>query len=190
MDQQGEQPTQPTPKPPASAPTDRAAAAGLPPDSGPEVRVLRLRPAIARGRPVAFLLVVLGLLLAAAGALYVAIDGGKVLFGDTFWLVVCGLVGVGGLVTLFVWWLGTLSASLEVTNKRTVERRGLFSRATSEVLHDNIRNIKVDQTFMDRICNVGTIGISSSGTEGIEVTMKNLRNPHGVREIIDKYRPL
>ncbi|MFI4915564.1 MAG: PH domain-containing protein [Phycisphaerales bacterium JB060] len=195
----------PTPKPearqshadtPSSAPSgtpervDRAAAAGLPSEFGPEVRVLRLRPAMFRARPFSF--VALVLLMAAAGvvALYAAVSEKPLWPGDAFWLVVCLLVFLAAAVTMLVWFLKTMSACLEITTKRTTENHGLFSRATSEVLHDNIRNIAVKQSFVDRVFNVGVMEISSSGQSGIEITMKDVRDPHGVRETIDKYREL
>ena len=169
---------------------DRAAAVGLPSEFGPEVRVLRLRPAMFRARPFSFIALVL--LMTAAGilALYAAVRKESLWPGDTFWLVICLLVFLAAAVTMFVWFLKTMSACLEITTKRTTESHGLFSRATSEVLHDNIRNIAVKQSFVDRVFNVGLIEISSSGQAGIEITMKDVRDPHGVRETIDKYREL
>lgn len=169
---------------------DRAAAAGLPSEFGPEVRVMKLRPAMFRARPFSFIGLVL--LMTAAGilALYAAVSSEPLIFGDTFWLVICLLVFVAAAITMFVWYLLKLSASLEITTKRTTESHGLFSRATSEVLHDNIRNIAVKQSFIDRVFNVGQLEISSSGQSGVEITMKDVKDPHGVREKIDKYREL
>jgi hypothetical protein len=89
-----------------------------------------------------------------------------------------------------VWKIKTLGAALEITNKRTVERRGLFSKATSEVVHDNIRNVQVDQTFWQRVWKVGALGLSSSGQDGIEIHMQHVPKPEEVRRIIDLYRPL
>jgi uncharacterized membrane protein YdbT with pleckstrin-like domain len=83
-----------------------------------------------------------------------------------------------------------LGAAFEVTTKRTVMHRGFFSRATSEVVHDNIRNIQVDQTFLQRVFGVGRIGISSSGQDGVEIQVNHLREPDKLREIIDLYRPI
>ena len=58
------------------------------------------------------------------------------------------------------------------------------------MLHDNIRNIAVKQSFIDRVFNVGKLEIFSSGQSGVEITMKDVKDPHGVRETIDKYREL
>ncbi len=96
-----------------------------------------------------------------------------------------------GWTALAVWVMfSRLTYSLEVTNKRTVLRHGLLSRSSSEVLHDHVRNIEIDQTFMQRIMRVGKIGVSSSGQDGIEVQMDRIPNPRKIREIIDLYRPM
>lgn len=169
---------------------DRAAAAGLPSEFGPEVRVLKLRPTMFRARPFSY--IGLASLMAGAGvlALIAAIKSEPLWPADGFWLVVCLLMFLAGAIVMGIWFLKTMSACLDVTTKRTTENHGLFSRATSEVLHDNIRNIAVKQSFVDRVFNVGVIEISSSGQSGVEITMKNIRDPHGVRETIDKYREL
>ena len=189
-EQQNEAPKTDAPEGAEAKRVDRAAAAGLPSEHGPEVQVIKLRPAMFRARPFSFL--GLTLLMAAAGivALAAAIREQPLWPADGFWLVVCLLVFVAAAITMFVWYLLKLSASLEITTKRPTERHGLFSKATSEVLHDNIRNIAVTQSFIDRVFNVGKLEISSSGQSGVEITMKDVKNPHGVRETIDKYREL
>ncbi len=160
---------------------------GLPPDSGPEQQVMLVRPSLMRSRPVSFIAVgvvgATGLVLAAIHlispatvAVWVAI------------IAVLALVGALGLIGW--WWVQTLSAALEITNKRTVSRRGLLSRSTSEVVHDNIRNVQVSQSFWERIWKVGSIGISSSGQDGIEIQMRKIPDPQKLRETIDLYRPL
>ena len=195
MDEQHDTPGADAPKTDSPGPetrerVDRAAAAGLPSEFGPEVRVLKLRPAMFRARPFSFLGLIV--LMAAAGvvALVAAFNEKPMWPADGFWLVVCLLVFLAAATTMIVWYLMKLSASLEITTKRTTESHGLFSRATSEVLHDNIRNIAVKQSFIDRVFNVGQLEISSSGQSGVEITMKDVKDPHGVREKIDKYREL
>ncbi len=169
----------------ASGAPDRAVAAGYPPDSGPEQPVLLVRPAMFRARPLSFTAGMLGLIAAIVGGFYFGFSQ------ERQWIMwPCIVVAVALAVVFIVWKIHTMSAALEVTNKRTVERRGLFSRATSEVLHDSIRNVTVRQTFWERVWGVGEIGIASSGHEGVEVKMKRLAHPNRVREIIDLYRPL
>lgn len=164
---------------------DKAEAAGLPPDRGPEVDVISVRPAMFRSHPFIYLgMVVVGLL----GLVVVFWKG---LFPTSMTWLIAGLVLLlASVMMLGVWKIKTLGTSLRITNKRTVVIIGLFSRATSEVVHDNIRNIQVTQSFMQRVFRVGRLGLSSSGQDGIEIDVPNLPNPDRIREIIDTYRPL
>jgi hypothetical protein len=171
-------------KPPGE--DDKAAAAGYPPANGPEQRVLLIRKSMFRARPFLFLLV---LLLVLGG-------GGLAAYAWTVnpprpALTWAGLAAaILGLLCLVVWKVSTLNQSLEITNKRTIERKGLFSRFTSEVRHQDIRNIQVTQSFFDRVMSVGRIGISSAGQDDVEIVADDVPSPDRVREIIDLYRVL
>lgn len=166
----------------------RPEALGLPPDSGPEQAVLHVRPAMMRAKPMVFFAhllilvaglagVVLGLMTAVAA---VPVAGA----------IIGGIAAAAALISLGIWKIKTLSAALEITNKRTVHRKGLLSKATSEVVHDNIRNVQVTQSFWQRLWGVGTLGLSSSGQDGIEIEIGDIPRPERVRKVIDAYRPL
>ena len=119
---------------PKDRPLDRAEAAGLPPDSGPEKTVMLIRPVMFRARPILFGAEFLAT-LAGLGLLVWGLADGQIAF--TIGGAVLCLIGA---VPLLIWWIDRLGASLRITNKRTIERRGLLSRSTSEVLHDNSVN--------------------------------------------------
>ena len=126
-----------------------------------EETLLEANPAMFRNNPFAFILSVI--LVAAAGV---------------------------GLVILGIWWLDTKAAMLTVTNKRTIQRKGLFSRKTTEVLHRDVRNIEISQSMSQRMFGVGSIGIASAGQAGIEIQFAGIRDPDGVKALIDCYRDL
>lgn len=166
----------------AAAP-DRAEQMGLPPDRGPEVQVIKVHPAMFRAKPwlglILWTLIIGGLITAIAGlatgvGIPFAIGGGIAL--------AIGLIGLG------IWWVLSLGTTLTITNKRTIVRRGILSRATREILHDRIQDIQITQSFWNRIWNVGTIGLSSSGEAGIEIHVEGLARPIRLREMIDAYR--
>lgn len=170
---------------PGTKTIDKAAAAGFPPDHGPETRVIKVRRGWARTRPGRFTLSVLVLLVCITGLIWVP------LADRTQWwnaLFVPGAMVPFALLSW--WWIDRYSASLVITTKRTTMHTGFFRRSTSEVVHDNIRNVQVDQTFWQRLWRVGKLGISSSGQDGVEVQVNHLPNPDKLREIIDLYRPL
>ncbi len=163
----------------------RAREAGLPLDSGSEETVVKIRRCLWRARP----LVTLAMALLPIGVLVFT----HWITDPTFGLA-AKIFGVSALLSwggYAVWWVATtFTAQLEITNKRTIERRGLFSRSSNEVLHDHVRNIRVTQTLAERMLRIGSVGISSSGQDGIEIEMRDLPNPDKVRKVIDVYRPL
>ena len=177
------------PPPSTRPPRDRAVEAGFPPDSGPEQKVETYRIAMMRAAPLKFF----GLAILLVGG---AIAGTVIWFtkqDQTGWQILAGFLWFLAVVSLGVlaWWkILTYGSVLKITNKRAVAQRGIFSKATSEVLHDNIRNVKITQSFWQRVWNVGTIGISSAGQDDIEVEMADLPGPHEIARIIDLYRPL
>jgi phage FluMu protein Com len=164
---------------------DRAAAAGFPPSNGPEAFVRQVRSSMFRARPWTTLLM---FVLIAGGGI-----GGVALAFMTDkrpYAIACAVAFVVGLLWLGVWKVLALEVRLEITTKRTIERRGLFSKSTTEVMHADIRNFQLSQSFWQRLLNVGTIGISSAANEDVEIVMKNVPKPEEVRKIIDLYRPI
>ena len=107
-----------------------------------------------------------------------------------FWFILFVPMALGGIALICWWWVDRLGASLEITTKRTIMHHGILSKSSSEVVHDNIRNIQITQSFLQRVMQVGEIGISSSGQDGIEIQINHLRDPDNLRKIIDLYRPL
>lgn len=86
--------------------------------------------------------------------------------------------------------LKSLNAKIRVTSKRIVDTDGFLNRRVSEVLHRDIRNVRVEQTFSQRIWRVGAIAVYTGGEEAPEIYMENVPDPHHVREVIDVYRPM
>ncbi len=149
-----------------------------------ETVLLRVRPAMFRARPATFSgLVLLGLGGVGAGIYLMA-------NGQSMWGAVCLAASLLGWAPLGVWRVFKLATSLEITNKRTVSYRGLLSKASTEVRHNDIKNFQIDQTFLNRLLRVGTVGISSSGQDEIEILVKDLPNPYRIRELIDQHRKL
>ena len=97
------------------------------------------------------------------------------------------VVGLG-LVLLLVWWIQVLGTTLTVTNEQTTLRKGILSKYTNDVFHSNVRNIQVRQSFLQRLFNVGWVGISSAGQSGLEIEINGIQDPEKVKEIIDDHR--
>jgi uncharacterized membrane protein YdbT with pleckstrin-like domain len=162
-------------------------ASGLPPDSGPEQPVCVVHPAMMRAHPFRGVLLIF---VVAGGA-------GLVIWS---WLsdvagAVWAWVGLGVLAVAALWWVLWLVTArywvkLTISNKRTVRQEGIIRRHTSEVLHDHVRNVEIRQSFLQRVMNVGYLGISSSGQEGIEIEVSDLPSPYELKALIDRYRNL
>ncbi|MDF1808807.1 MAG: PH domain-containing protein [Phycisphaerales bacterium] len=164
---------------------DRAAKAGYPPDFGPETQVLKVRRCWFRSRVIRFSIAILAVLVGIVGMIWVMWSDRSLVWMGLF--TPSTIIGAGLLIW---WWIDRFSASLEITSKRTIMHHGILSKSSSEVVHDNIRNIQIDQSFLQRVMRVGKIGISSSGQDGVELQVNHLQDPDKIREIIDLYRPL
>jgi len=165
-----------------AAKEDRAAAAGHPPAFGPEVNVIRLRPAMFRAKPFRFLLLVVGLFGGAAGALVLLSMEHKP------WAIAAGAGGLLSGIVLAGWRIKTMHDGLLITTRRIIDRSGLLSKKTSEVMLKDIRHVVVTQKFMERLFSVGTLAISSSSDDGVEIYMQDVPKPEEVKRIIDLYR--
>jgi hypothetical protein len=189
-------PASPAAAEPARKPAGRARSAEpaqtfegrpLPPDEGPEQGICVVHPAMVRAHP--FRLLAILILLAGGGVL--AIWGSSTDTGWT-WVQWPGLIlAVAGALWWIAWYLGAhLWVKLEISNKRTVRKEGIVRRNSSEVLHDHVRNVEIRQSFLQRLTNVGYLGISSSGQDGIEIEVRDLPKPYELKSLIDAYRNL
>lgn len=108
------------------------------------------------------------------------------------WFVICLIlcpIGIG-LVAFLIWWLQVKATLLTVDDEKTVLRRGLLSKHTNEVRHRDVRNIKVAQSFFQRVFGVGAIEVSSAGQADEEITVSGIPDPEKVKEIINAHRNL
>lgn len=157
-----------------------------------ERTLLEVHPAIFRARPLTSLALLLLLVLAVSSL--IASSAGSLAWGTTLW----GPLSVAAWFSLFIllvlvgfvayWTLISRMTKLTITDERTIHRYGLISRDTSEVQHDDVRNMQLDQTFLQRLLNIGTIAISSSGQDDLEVVARRIPNPGGVLETIREHQ--
>lgn len=169
------------------APADKPEAKGLPPESGPEIDITIVRPAMFRAHPFRYLLIVM-MFFGGMGLTVLT----PMIERWATWLAWPGLViGLAGLTWYIAWWISThLWVRLTLSNKRTVRSEGIIRRHTSEVLHDHVRNVSIQQSFLQRILRVGYLGIASAGQKGIEIEIHDIPHPDRVKAIIDEYRKM
>lgn len=162
-------------------------AKGLPPDEGPEQDISVVHPAMFRAHPFRFLAITVLFVGGIALAIYSATSDQV-----GVWLAWVGLViTLAGAGWWVVWYVTAhLWVKLTISNKRTIRHEGIIRRHTSEVLHDHVRNVAIKQSFLQRLLNVGYIGISSSGQDGIEIEVRDIPRPYAVKALIDEYREM
>ena len=155
--------------------------------SADERLIRRVRPAAFRRAPIKS-----ALLFGTAGlALTAAI--GVSFRSDDDWLVatttIVGIiVAVLCILPLALAFIETRFESLTVTSQRSLWRRGIFTKATSEVQHDDIRNIQIKQGLLDPIPKVGTVSISSAGQDDMEIVVTGVPRPQEFVEMVRAYQ--
>lgn len=173
-------------RPPGSsrAGEPRAGAARKSDPREPERELCVVRQAMMRANPIQFF----GLGVVGLGGL---IMGALVVSSGAYPLaILLGLLGLASMIWLATWYVRTLDAKLIVTTKRTIARTGLLSKRTTEILHRDIRNFTMTQSFWERVWGVGTIGISSAAEDDTEIVMRDVPRPKDIHALIDLYRPL
>lgn len=153
----------------------------------PERIIAVVRPAMFRAHPFRFLGIALVFVAGVGGAIAAKIG----IEGTTGTVVALAafLVALAAIVAWATWWIGaSLWMRVEITNLRTVRYEGIVRRHSTEVLHDHVRSVDIRQGFLQRVMNVGTVGIDSAGQDGIEIEIDDMPDPYGIKKVIDRYR--
>lgn len=102
----------------------------------------------------------------------------RVSWWSQFGMIVLGvllLVVAIGLVFLVVAWINVRSTEIAITNRRVIAKFGFIKRDTVEINLDKIEALKVEQGFVGRVLNFGTIYISGAGTSVAPI--RNIADP-------------
>jgi uncharacterized membrane protein YdbT with pleckstrin-like domain len=153
----------------------------LKPVSG-ETVLYEAHPSMFRNHPFWFIIMVLLCLVGFA------IPFLPIKTSGTTKLVEIAVPMVIGLIAFFIWWLKCKATTLTVTTERTSCRRGILSKSITEVWHQDIRNVQLDQSLLQRILDVGKLGISSAGQSGLEISVSGIPKPDEVKRVIDEHR--
>lgn len=159
-----------------------------------ESTLLVVRPALFRAHPVSYL----GLVALAFAGLVVTIL--------PLFMVVSAVVSLGGVAIMIAAAVGFLKLfvfshrwyRLKVTDRRTIDERGIVTRRHSEVLHDHAVNIRISQTVWQRLMKLGDFEIESAAGGSVdpetgirtatEISIKDIPDPYGVKAVIDRHR--
>ena len=102
-----------------------------------------------------------------------------------FWFVVSIiLVPVGvGILILLGWYLVIKATRLAIVGTDVVLEKGLLSKERTELAISSIRSVRVYQSFINRICGVGTISVFTAGDRP-EMSAAGIPDPNRFRDIV------
>jgi uncharacterized membrane protein YdbT with pleckstrin-like domain len=86
---------------------------------------------------------------------------------NSFWTIILGIIlipvfGVG-LILLLMVFCNFATTELVITNKRLVSKKGFISRRVIEIPLSKVETIRVEQGFMGRILNYGSVVVAGAG---------------------------
>ena len=157
-----------------------------------EETVLVTHPAAFRNRPGKTLLAILAIALGVA-VVIAGLAGGLGLgliepvtaaVGGTVVAAVGGVLIAGGLIAMGIWLIKSRVETLTVTSDRTTYRWGIVQRDTTEIRHDDVRNLQVEQSGADRLFGVGNLFLSSSGQDGLEIRAYGVPHPEKTADVV------
>lgn len=88
-----------------------------------------------------------------------------------------------GLVILLVWWFIARSTRMTVDEVRATLTSGIFSKQVTEVQLSSIRTVRIDKSFVDRIFDVGTVSVFTSG-DAPELVVKGMPDPEALAKAL------
>ena len=77
--------------------------------------------------------------------------------------IITGVIVVIGIAFLLRAWIRVHSTELAITNRRVIAKFGFVQRHTVEINLEKVEALRVDQGFIGRMLNFGTIHITGSG---------------------------
>jgi uncharacterized membrane protein YdbT with pleckstrin-like domain len=110
------------------------------------------------------------------------------LYAPTLFFGVLLIIIVAGVFIILYVYLERKNTIYRVTNKRIIAQKGVFAKTREDISLKDIRAINVNQSFRERMLNIGNISIvTAAGGEGYEV-MRKVKNPDNIRETITKLK--
>ena len=73
-----------------------------------------------------------------------------------------------------------------ITTERLHIRRGILAKRTQETRIQRVQNVNTDQSFFERILQVGTVDFDTAGTDDSEFRFVGVGNPEDVVRAVDR----
>lgn len=121
-------------------------------------------------------------------AMMAIIAMGSFFIGDGTFIAIV----VGGCVLFSVMViLAFKSMKYEITNKRVIAKElssETGQRRTSEIWIRDIRYVDIEEPFLINILGLANVRIATSGTGGVEIVLRGIKEFNEVKEILNTYR--
>src|SRR3954447_5224607 len=73
-----------------------------------------------------------------------------------------------------------------VTTERLRIRRGILSRRVQQTQLDRVQNVNTDQSFFQRVLQIGTVDFDTAGTDDSDFTFRGIADPEQVVGAVDR----
>lgn len=110
-------------------------------------------------------------------------DEHPAMFGNHPFLFTLLAVSIVGLLVIGVWAIVVRGERLAIRPGEILAERGLLSKQRVQVHLESVRSVRVSQSAMQRLLNVGDIEIFTAG-DYAEIAMRGLPRPNSIREIV------
>jgi uncharacterized membrane protein YdbT with pleckstrin-like domain len=121
---------------------------------------------------------VAGLLLVGAAAAIGALASGAVV------AILAGVVVLA--LVLLVGFIKRAATRYVITTERLHIRRGILAKRTQETRIQRVQNVNTQQSFFERLLQVGTVDFDTAGTDDSEFRFVGVGNPEEVVRAVDR----
>lgn len=88
-----------------------------------------------------------------------------------------------GIVIFIYWFLAVRTTTFSISKDHVLFSKGILNRSNAEIDIDGIRTVRVNQSFIERMLDTGTVELYTAG-DSPEIVARNLSAPNKIREII------
>jgi uncharacterized membrane protein YdbT with pleckstrin-like domain len=119
-----------------------------------------------------------GVIIVAVIVAVAALASGAVL------AIVLGAVALG--VMILVGLVKRQATRYVITSERLHIRHGILAKKTQETRIQRVQNVNTEQSFIQRVLQVGTVDFDTAGTDDSEFRFVGVANPEEVVRAVDK----
>ena len=93
-------------------------------------------------------------------------------------------------VVLIVGLVRRLGTHYLATTQRLRIRRGILSRRVQQTQIERVQNVNTDQSFLQRVLQIGTVDFDTAGTDDSEFAFRGIADPERVVAAVDRAQRL